>query len=36
MLENTLIIHGDGRDTDLLRDEGIQGMDVFIAVTGNS
>jgi trk system potassium uptake protein TrkA len=35
-LENTLIIHGDGRDTELLKDEGIQGMDVFIAVTGNS
>ncbi|MCD4795465.1 MAG: Trk system potassium transporter TrkA [Bacteroidales bacterium] len=36
MLENTLVIHGDGRDTDLLKEEGIAGMDVFIAVTGNS
>ena len=36
MLENTLVIHGDGRDTDLLREEGISAMDVFIAVTGNS
>ncbi len=36
MLENTLIIHGDGRDTDLLKEEGIASMDVFIAVTGNS
>jgi len=36
LLENTLVIHGDGRDTELLKEEGLQGMDVFIAVTGNS
>ncbi|MFY0651295.1 MAG: Trk system potassium transporter TrkA [Cyclobacteriaceae bacterium] len=35
-LENTLIINGDGRDLDLLQEEGIQNMDAFIAVTGNS
>lgn len=35
-LENTLVIHGDGRNLELLRDEGIDKMDAFIAVTGNS
>lgn len=35
-LENTLIINGDGRDVELLQEEGIQNMDAFIAVTGNS
>ena len=35
-LADTLIINGDGRDTDLLREEGIENMDAFIAVTGNS
>ncbi len=35
-LEDTLVIHGDGRDLDLLREEGIQKMDAFVAVTGNS
>jgi trk system potassium uptake protein len=35
-LEDTMIIHGDGRDIDLLREEGIERMDAFIAVTGNS
>lgn len=35
-LENTLIINGDGRDIDLLTEEGLQEMDVFIAVTGSS
>lgn len=33
---NALVIHGDGRDTELLMQEGIQYMDAFIAVTGNS
>lgn len=33
---NTLIINGDGRNTDLLIEEGIRKMDAFIAVTGNS
>ena len=35
-LEKTLVINGDGRDMDLLREEGIQKMDAFVAVTGNS
>ena len=35
-LEKTLVINGDGRDLDLLREEGIQKMDAFVAVTGNS
>jgi trk system potassium uptake protein TrkA len=35
-LEKTLVINGDGRDMDLLREEGIQQMDAFVAVTGNS
>jgi len=36
ILENTLVINGDGRDVDLLNSEGLQNMDAFIAVTGNS
>jgi trk system potassium uptake protein len=36
ILDNTLIIHGDGRDVDLLEQEGITRMDAFVAVTGNS
>ncbi len=35
-LERTLIINGDGRDLDLLKEEGITKMNAFIAVTGNS
>ncbi|MGL1887949.1 MAG: Trk system potassium transporter TrkA [Reichenbachiella sp.] len=35
-LENTMIINGDGRDVELLKEEGIDDMDAFIAVTGNS
>jgi trk system potassium uptake protein len=35
-LPNTLVINGDGRDVDLLKEEGIEDMDAFIAVTGNS
>lgn len=35
-LTNTLVIHGDGRNTDLLVEEGIRKMDAFIAVTGDS
>ncbi|MBS0011839.1 MAG: NAD-binding protein, partial [Bacteroidales bacterium] len=35
-LENTLIIHGDGRDANLLLQEGIGQKDVFLALTGNS
>ncbi len=35
-LEDTLVVHGDGRDIGLLRSEGITDMDAFIAVTGNT
>ena len=35
-LKNVMIINGDGRDVDLLEEEGIGEMDAFIAVTGNS
>lgn len=36
ILENTLVIHSDGRDSELLKEEGIEGTDIFIAVTGDS
>ncbi len=36
LLNNTLVINGDGRNTDLLLEEGLPQMDAFIAVTGNS
>jgi trk system potassium uptake protein len=36
ILDNTLIINGDGRNVDLLEQEGITQMDAFVAVTGNS
>ncbi|MEM9327111.1 MAG: Trk system potassium transporter TrkA [Bacteroidota bacterium] len=35
-LTETMIINGDGRDVELLKEEGIHQMDAFIAVTGNS
>lgn len=35
-LSDTLVIHGDGRNPDLIESEGINDMDAFIAVTGNS
>jgi trk system potassium uptake protein TrkA len=35
LLPETLIIHGDGTDIDLLGVEGIIDMDVFIATTGS-
>jgi trk system potassium uptake protein TrkA len=35
-LENTLVINGDGSNLDLLTQEGLQKMDAFVAVTGNS
>jgi trk system potassium uptake protein TrkA len=35
-LDNTLVINGDGRNIDLLMEEGLDKMDAFIAVTGNS
>ncbi|MCD7712010.1 MAG: Trk system potassium transporter TrkA, partial [Firmicutes bacterium] len=34
--ENVLIINGDGRDTDLLMQEGIQDAQAFVALTDNS
>ena len=33
---NVMIIHGDGRDTDLLTQENIKSCDAFIALTDNS
>jgi len=33
---DTLIINCDGRNIDVLREEGIQEMDAFVAATGNS
>jgi trk system potassium uptake protein len=36
ILDNTLIINGDGRNVDLLEHEGITKIDAFVAVTGNS
>jgi len=35
-LEKTMVINGDARDIELLRDEGISETDAFIAVTDNS
>ena len=35
-LPNALIIHGDGRNVELLAEENIESVDAFIAVTGNS
>lgn len=35
-LPNVLVIHGDGRNADIIESEGIAEMDAFIAVTGNS
>jgi len=34
--DHALIINGDGRNLELLKEEGIEKMDAFIAVTGNS
>lgn len=36
LLNNTLVINGDGRDMNLLMEEGIKKMDAFISVTGDS
>jgi trk system potassium uptake protein TrkA len=36
LLNNTLVINGDGTDFELLKQEGLDKMDAFIAVTGNS
>ena len=35
-LNNTLVVNGDGRDVELLKEEGLAKMDTFIAVTGSS
>lgn len=35
-LDNTLIVHGNGGNIDLLKEEGLGHMDVFIALTNNS
>ncbi|HPR31514.1 MAG TPA: Trk system potassium transporter TrkA [Prolixibacteraceae bacterium] len=35
-LNNVLVINGDGRNLELLKEEGIEKMDAFVAVTGNS
>ncbi len=35
-LSNTLVLHGDGRNMDLLIEEGIESMDAFIAVTDDT
>lgn len=35
-LSHTLVIHGDGSNVELLEEEGIEDMDAFIAVTGDS
>lgn len=35
-LDKVLVIHGDGRNLDLLMEEDVQDMDAFIAVTGDS
>jgi trk/ktr system potassium uptake protein len=36
ILPNVMVINGDGRDVELLQEEGIDETDAFIAVTGNS
>jgi trk system potassium uptake protein TrkA len=35
-IQGTVIINGDGRDIDLMNQEGMGNMDAFIAVTGNT
>ncbi|MBX2841753.1 MAG: Trk system potassium transporter TrkA [Flammeovirgaceae bacterium] len=35
-LDKTMVISGDGREVELLEEEGIENMDAFIALTGNS
>lgn len=35
-LNNALVIHGDGRDLELLKEEGISQMDAFVALTDSS
>lgn len=35
-LPNVMVLNGDGHDVDFLRENGIDEMDAFMAVTGNS
>ena len=35
-LSNTLVVHADARDVDMLEEEGIKSVDAFIAVTENT
>ncbi|MGB0807167.1 MAG: Trk system potassium transporter TrkA, partial [Salibacteraceae bacterium] len=35
-MPNVMVIHGDGRNADLIDEEGLENMDAFIALTGNS
>ena len=35
-MPNVMVIHGDGRNSDLIDQEGLKNMDAFIALTGNS
>lgn len=35
-LTNTLVINADGRNNNVLMEEGLESMDTFIAVTGNT
>ena len=36
LFKNTIWVNGDGRDRELLLDEGLEHMDAFVAATGNS
>ena len=36
ILDRTLIMHEDGRDTEAMMEEDLAGMDAFVAVTGRS
>jgi len=34
--DTVMVINGDGRDLELLKEEGLENMDAFVALTGNS
>ncbi|MFA6830987.1 MAG: Trk system potassium transporter TrkA [Bacteroidaceae bacterium] len=34
--DTVMVINGDGRDLELLKEEGLEHMDAFVALTGNS
>ena len=34
--DRVMVIHGDGRDLSLLKEEGLEATDAFVALTGNS